>query len=145
MTFPRPVTRSGFGGGGFSDERGLFRVIFGRKRTFLCAFSKKVDFLRTFFSENWHFSVFTACRWLVPWENFDKYVWKLCIERHYDLFIFHSELWLTKYVQNCGPFWTLWTKIVDHFGHFGTMGGWCFRTPRTPSGYGPASLANGEL
>ena len=35
-----------------------------------------------------------------------------------------------------GEKWTILAKIVDHFGHFWTMGG-CFRTPRTPPGYGP--------
>ena len=31
-------------------------------------------------------------------ENREKYDRKLCIKRYYDLIIFHSKLWLTKYV-----------------------------------------------
>ena len=95
----------------FPGERGLFRVFF---------WGEKVDLYASFFKESGLFHASTIFRGYVPRENLD---WKLCIYRHYDLIIFHSKLWQTKHVQNCGPFWTLWTKIVDHFGHFGTMGG----------------------
>ena len=48
---------------------------------------------------------------------------------HYDLYsILNSDLHI-----KIKKIWTLWTKIVDQYGHFGTMGG-----ARTPLGYGPA-------
>ena len=82
------------------------------------AFWKKVDFCTCFLGESGpsceHFerkSTFlrSHCRsGACSPGNIWKINWKSCICRHYDVIIFDLKLWLTKHVQNCGPFWTLW-------------------------------------
>ena len=99
-------------------------VLFLRKWTFSRAFWEnvgffweKIDLFTYFFERRGTFSCVQRMSGACSSGNFEKYDWKFCIERHYDLIIFRSKFWQSKYVQNCGPFWTLWTKIVDHFGH----------------------------
>ena len=107
--YNRPVARSGFGG-----------LLFHWKCTFSLAFWKKVVFFVLILGKSG------------PFRAFFFRMWTFSLVHHMSgACILHFKFWPTKYVQNCGPFWALWTKIMDHFGHFWTMGG-CFRTPRTP-------------
>ena len=55
--------------------------------------------------------------------KFWKSGWKVFILRHFNLVLFHFNLWLIIHIS----------KIVDHFWQFGTIGGReYFRTPRIP-------------
>ena len=72
---------------------------FRRKWTFKHAFGKKVDFLACSFGDSGLFSV-------LFWEKVDFFA----------CFLGESGLFWAKYVQNCGPFWTLWDhgEVLSH-------------------------------
>ena len=96
-------------GGAFPGERGLFRVLSWKESGIFAGilrisgpfcvfcFFEKVDF----------FYMWTACQRHVPWENFEKYDWKVCIKTHYDLIILFQIV-----TNKICPKLKLWT-IVD--------------------------------